>query len=581
MSTRPALDKPTPEGAERRLRVTASAAKAVAIFIWVVSTVASVSCGSRDAPPDTQTPTLSHPRSGPLRFVDVTASAGLGFGHSRDDAAFNLGGGAAAGDYNDDGLLDIYVTNSVGANALYRNNGDGTFSDVAEQAGVDDPEARGNGAAWGDYDNDGDLDLFVASYGKSKLFRNDGNGSFSDVTHLAGVGDPEDEHRSMGVAWGDYDRDGFLDLLVVRHVVDDDPGYVRDRDLREAVKPLVLYHNGGDGTFTDRTALLGDVRQVPGNVNGAGFKPCFVDYDDDGDPDIYVVNDFGEENYPNVLWRNDGPAPDGLWTFTDVSKPSATDVAVYGMGLAVGDYDNDGDMDFYITDMGDSEFLENRGDGTFANVTDRTGTGRGLLPGDLPVDMSIGWGAVFADLDNDGFLDLYYVAGQMDIDIFMNPLRQPNAVLANNGDGTFRDVSISSGADDDGIGREVVVADFNGDGLVDLYVANLGRLDGTLGSPRLFQNRSGSSNHWIAIKLTGTSSNRGGVGARVKVTAGGITRVQEAGSCQGHMSQSVVPVHFGLGDAAHIDLMEIVWPSGIVQTLRDLAADQVLQVTEP
>ena len=412
------------------------------------------------------------PSSTHIRFIDIAASAGVDFHHSRDHSLFNLGGGAAIGDYNSDGLLDIYVTNSLGPNALYRNNGNGTFTDVAVAAGVANPTGRGNGAGWGDYDNDGDLDLFVANFGASVLFQNDGAGSFTDVTIEAGVGDPDATYRTTGIVWGDYDRDGLLDLLVVRHVSEADPTAFDTRDLSSVARPLALYRNLGDGTFKDVTALLGNSNIYPSNVKGAGFKPTFVDYDNDGDVDIYVVNDFGRDNYPNVLWRNDGADDSGEWAFTDVSASSGTDVAIFGMGLAVGDYDNDGDLDFYVTDCGASEFLENQGDNTFIDITGQTGAGRGVVPGNIGIDLSFGWGAVFVDLDNDGLLDLYYVAGQMDSDPLINPEHQPNAVFLNLGDKTFRDISALTDADDPGIGREVAYADFNNDGLLDLFVVN-------------------------------------------------------------------------------------------------------------
>ena len=519
----------------------------------------------------------------PVTFVDVTPEAG------RD---FNAGTGAAVGDYNGDGALDIYVTNRSGANALYRNNGDGTFTDVAKKAGVGDPEAVGNGAAWGDYDNDGDLDLFVASFGSSKLFRNEGAGSFVDVTDLAGVDDPDDRYRSTGVTWGDYDRDGHLDLLVVRHVdpemvgyLVDRPGYFGDmtdlKDFTTAVRPLALYRNNGSGRFTDRTALLGDVHAFPSNIKGAGFKPTFVDYDNDGDADIYVVNDFGRENYPNVLWRNDGSDGTGGWRFTDVSRASGADAAIFGMGLALGDYNNDGHLDMYMTDIGDSRFLENQGDGTFADVTERTGTGRGKLTGKSFV-ASWGWGAAFADLDNDGLLDLYYVAGQNDIGLWRDDsaLHQPNAVFMNAGDGSFVDVSHLSGADDSAIGREVDYADFNNDGLLDLFVTNL-RFPGIPAQSRLFENTTLSANHWLSIATVGRTSNRDGMGARITVTADGVTQIREVGASQGHMSHSVVPVHFGLGPATQADLLEVRWPSGVVQRLTDVPANRLITVNEP
>ena len=553
-----------------------------------LSTLLVVACGSPE-PLATTAPLSTHTAIEPgsavkdtLSFTDIAATAGVAFRHTRrDDFLFPLGGSAAIGDYNGDGLLDIYVTNSAGANALYRNNGEGTFTDVAASAGVDDLTGTGNGAGWGDYDNDGNLDLFVANYGSSKLFHNNGDGTFTDVTATAGVGDPNDTYRTLGVTWGDYDQDGFLDLLVVRHFGEHDPEPFLATDFSGAARPLALYHNNGDGTFTDVASLLGDAGAYPSSIKGAGFKPTFVDYDNDGDPDIYVVNDFGRDNYPNVLWRNDGPNDADTWKFTDVSAASGTDLAISGMCLAVGDYDNDGDLDFYMTDIGDSAFLENQGDGTFVNITRQTGTGRGTIPENEFTGLSIGWGAVFVDLNNSGLLDLYYVAGFLESDMILNEENQPNAVFLNNGDGTFSDVSALTAADDPAYGREVAAADLNNDGLIDLFVVNIGKQNDYPGSARLFQNVSSSTNNWLSIKTVGTQSNRDGFGARITVTADGVTRIREMGASQGMMSHSVVPAHFGLGTANKADVVEIRWPSGILQTIPNVAANQLLTVTEP
>ena len=554
----------------------------------------------------------------PPVFEEVAAEAGVAFQHSRDENFLNLGGGAAAADFNNDGWTDLYVTNSAGPNALYRNNGDGTFSDVALSAGVVDASGRGHGVAWGDYNNDGRLDLYVANYGSSRLFRNDGDDTFSDVTNATGVADPGPEYRTTGAVWGDYDLDGWLDLLIVRHVDAVGPLFTIDqtaaivllrqcrteefyadpkvprgvviggaegranrakRDFSEAVRSVTLYRNLGDGTFEDKTSLLDDGKGYPSNIEGAAFKPAFVDYDNDGDLDIYVVNDYGDEIVPNVLWRNDGREADGEWAFTDVSEGSGVSVPMFGMGLAAGDYDNDSDLDFYVTDIGPSRFFENRA-GLFEDVTERTGTGRGRIPENGEVDLSIGWGAAFADFDNDGWLDLYMTAGQIDSDPCSNLPHQPNALFVNKGDGSFADVSSASGTNDAGTGREPVPADFNNDGRVDLFVVNMGNMEGQAGVSRLFLNADESGNHWLQVRLMGVGGNLWAVGARVAVTVDGITSVQYVGLAQGHMSQSIVPLHFGLGEAEQVDLIEVRWPDGAVQSLRNVAADQLLVVEQ-
>jgi hypothetical protein len=555
----------------------------------------------------------------PPVFEDVAEQAGVAFQHSRDDDFFNLGGGAAAADFNNDGRLDLYVTNSAGPNALYRNEGDGTFTDVAATAGVSDAEGRGHGAAWGDYDSDGQIDLYVANYGSSRLFRNNGDETFTDVTQAAGVADPAPDYRTSGAVWGDYDGDGWLDLLIVRHIVADGPMFTvtstaqvvlqrqcrteefladakvprgvvlldphdftqtAKRDFSSVVRTLALYHNNGDGTFENVTHMLGDGDIFPSNVLGAGFKPAFLDFDNDGDFDIYVVNDFGAENFPNVLWRNDGPDGSGGWKFTDVSAAAGADAVMYGMGLAAGDYDNDGDLDISMTDIGASRFFENQA-GQFVEVSERTGTGRGIIPENGEVNGQIGWGTLFADFDNDGWLDLYTAAGELDSDPCSNHPNQPNTLFMNLGDGTFTDVSKSSGSNDPGTGREVIAGDFNNDGLQDLYVVNLGGLKGEPGIARLYLSTYQTDNSWLQVKPLAGDGVSIAIGAKVTVTAGGLTQTRYAGLAQGHMSQSLTPLHFGLGAAGTVDAVEVRWPDGATQRLEDVTPNQVIEIRQP
>ena len=555
-------------------------------------------------------------------FSDVTEDAGAAFTHYRDyQDIVPFGAGVVIFDYDGDGKQDIYVTSTKnesdlveqteGYNALYRNNGDGTFIDVAMTAGVSDLSGKGNGGCAADYDNDGEQDIFVANWGSSKLFQNNGDGAFNDVTVDAGLANPDTTYRSMGCAWGDYDQDGFLDLVVVRHIDesnlaeawgdDDEAGFFgllvtsgNDesnsyqsyiKSYFSGVRSLALYRNSGDGTFTEVTYLLGATHRPSlergryGNVWGAGFQPSWLDFDNDGDPDLYVVNDFGEEVQPNVLWRNDGLGPDGSWSFVDTSAESGADAAVAGMGLAVADYNLDGYLDFFITNMGDNLLLTSNRDGlTFTNTAATARVDAGVFN----QRERASWGTVFFDYDNDGYEDLYVASGFLDTDAQTNRTEQPNLLYHNNnGDGTFTDVSSISGTDDLGVGRGVAYADFNGDGCLDLYLTNLGRSANNGERSKLFQNNCEWGNNWLIIKTVGTVSNRDGIGARVTVAVGDRTHIREVAAGSSSMSQNMLPVHFGLGQAETVDSIEILWPSGRLQTLTNVAPNQRLTVTEP
>jgi len=466
------------------------------------------------------------------------------------------------------------------------------FTNIAVSAGVDDPFGNSNGVCSGDYDNDGNVDLFLANYGTSKLFHNKGNEKFTDVTTAAQVGDADASYRSMGCAFGDYNQDRYLDLIVVRYLHDLPTNNnilnifdsVQGISYTDSVRPLTLYTNNGDGTFTDDTALLGDPTANPGIIQRAGFEPIFLDYDNDGDLDIHVCNDFSREIGHNVLWQNNGPGPSG-WQFTDVSATAGIMAASYCMGDVVGDYDNNGFLDLYHPDLGANNLLRNLG-GLYTDTTNYAGVGRQHPPG--TIGLNIGWGGMFFDYDNDGDLDLYFVAGLLDHN-FRNSI-QPNGFFENNNDLTFSDISAQSGADDNGIGRGGAFGDFNNDGCIDMYVANLGTYDSLPGHtgaphtepgiPRLYQNNCSNTNNWIIIKTVGTISNADGIGARVKVTTIYGDQIREVASGGSHISQNMLPVHFGLYDASQVDI-EIKWPSGVVQTLTNITPNQILQIFEP
>ena len=530
-------------------------------------------------------------------FEEVGEAAGVAFTHYRDLLdIIPLGAGVVVFDYNGDGLQDIYVPSTPdlaglapdteGENALFRNNGDGTFTDVAEAAGVADAEAKGNGGCAADYDNDGDQDLFVANWGESRLFRNDGNGKFTDAAQSVGLSDPDATYRSMGCAWGDYDRDGALDFIVVRHIDESNPDAFTKRLYYFDVRPLALFHNDGDGAFTEVTHLLGATANPSrtegayGRVWGAGFQPAWVDYDNDGDLDLYIVNDFGEYIHPNVLWRNDGPDRAGEWAFTDVSEQSGAGTAMFGMGLAVSDYNSDGYLDMFVTNIGSNVLLTGYDNGANGQGFRDTATDAGVASGEFRRQQRVSWGTVFFDYDNDGYEDLYVASGYLDTDD-INRREQPNLLFRNNGEGSFDDVSSISGAADWGTGRGVAYADFNGDGCLDLYVANLGR-SAAVGEPaRLFQNRCQWGNNWLIVKTVGSSGNRDGIGARVTLTANGRTQIREIAAGSSNSSQNMLPAHFGLGQAAVVDEIQIQWPSGTLQTLRGIAPNRTMTVVEP
>jgi hypothetical protein len=457
-------------------------------------------------------PTLVPAASAPApTFIDVAAEAGV------DDPG--LGTGVSFGDYDHDGYLDIYVANHFGSDVLYHNNGDGTFTDVAETAGISGMD-DGWDVVFGDYNNDGALDIYVTNSGQaSVLYRNNNDGTFANVTEVAGVGD--NEGSGLGVALGDYENDGDLDIYVANF--DDGAN--------------VLYRNNGDGTFTDFTASSG----VGHMASSSGCT--FGDYDDDGDLDLYVVN----SGAADVLYRNNG---DG--TFSDVTIAAGVAGPGKGENAAFGDYDNDGDLDLYLVNYYQPNVLyRNNGDGTFTDVATAAGVGY------VAASMS----AIFGDYDNDGYLDLY-VAN----------LGGANILYRNNGDGTFADVTAVAGVGDEGASLGTAFGDYDHDGDLDLYVANSGQANVLYGN-------GGNANHWLHVKTIGTTSNRDGVGARVKVVAGELSQIRQVGGDSGRCMNSLL-VEFGLGAYARADLVEIRWPSGMVQTFADVQADQVIIVQE-
>jgi len=556
---------------------------------WAAAAVTAASlcaCGPRQTP-------AGAPAAAPAwRFVDAAPAAGLTVRNVSGEREKTMiieakGGGIGFLDYDGDGYLDVYVINGntfaqprpqpPPSNRLYRNNRDGTFVDVSVAAGVGDT-AWSMGCAAADYDNDGDQDLFVTNYGPNRLYRNTGDGRFDDVATAAGVAGKAG--WSTGAAFGDYDGDGDLDLFVGNYVKFD-PAIRPDKMPYQVWKGLKIFHgpnayagernelyrNDGDGTFTDVT------ERTPAIARTAlrSFQCVWVDIDDDGDLDLYVAND----SDPNELYRNDGGG-----RFTDISFSSGAaysdDGATQaGMGVAWGDYDGDGRGDLFVTHFSEdySTLYHNEGGGVFADVSYAANAAEVSMP-------CVSWGTGFHDYDNDGDLDLFVANGHVYpiIDAYDvgTSYAQRNHLLENDGSGRFAEIGAQLGPDMARmrVSRGAAFGDYDNDGDVDVVVLNA---DDT---PSLLRNEGGNRQHWLQVSLRGCRSNRDGIGARLLLTAGGKVQRRDVMSSYSFLSTSDLRVHFGLGAAARAELLEIRWPSGQVQQLRDLPADQWLLVAE-
>lgn len=526
------------------------------------------------------------------QLIDVTEKAGIKFTHaSAPESKYvveSMSGGVLLLDYDRDGWLDIYFTNAPtvemairgekARGALYRNNHDGTFTDVTDKAGIATP-CFAMGGAVGDYKNNGWPDIYVTCLGGNVLYRNNGDGTFTDVTKQAGVADGR---WSTGAAFGDYDGDGFLDLMVTNYVdfhLNDLPGFgkspnckYRGLDVQCGPRGLKgagdsLFHNNGDGTFTEVSKGAG----VSDPSGYYGLSVIFSDFNNTGRPDIYVAND----STPNFLYKNLGNGK-----FKDIGLESGTAVSEDGseqasMGIAIGDYLHNRLPSLAVTNFSDenANLFRNEGKWNFNDVAYKSGTAMASLA-------YVKWGIAFVDLDNDGWLDLIGVNGHVypQVDTLPSGARykEPKVLSMNLRSGSFCDASEQAGPAlrEPRVSRGLAVGDLFNDGNMDVVVEDL------TGSPMVLRNTGVTGQHWVSFELAGTKSNRLAIGARVKITAGGVTQTEEIHSGGSYLSQSDLRVHFGLGAAKKIESVEIRWPSGKVETVKDLEVDKFYSVLE-
>jgi hypothetical protein len=554
---------------------------------WVAAVGALLSTGLLPAV-QRQTTTPAGPEPPLARFEEISAAAGLDFKHLNGASAERhlveiMSSGGLFFDYDNDGWVDILLVDggslsdpAVAARArhrLFRNRGGGVFEDVTGTSGIRHGSAYGMGACAADYDNDGWTDVFITGVGSNTLYHNNGNGTFSDVSAKAGIGP-----GSFGAscAWADVDRDGYLDLFVTNYVdarADNNVfcgapatnARMYCHPLNYAPLESVLYHNNGNGTFTDVSAKAG----IAGH-RGSGLGVVIGDYDDDGWPDIFVAND----SMPNFLYHNEGRG-----IFKEVGLLAGIAVASdgnprAGMGIDLADYDGDGRLDLFVTnhELEAHTLFRNLGRGLYADVTAQSGVGLATLP-------YVGFGTVFFDYDNDGYLDLAVANGHVvDNSGHYRPgskVEQRKLLLK--GDGSrFKEIGRRAGPGFaiEKIGRSLVAADIDNDGDLDLLFTNNGD------TADLLRNMTGRENNALLVRLVGTRSNRSAVGARLVLTAGQSTQVREVKAGSSYLGQNDLRQHFGLGRAPRVDRLEIRWPSGQVDTETNLAPNEIVTVTE-
>jgi hypothetical protein len=554
------------------------------VALCAVIAVAAGLAASAAPPPATQEPPIT------VQFTDVRKAAGIAFlqdGTGTEEKYYleTMGTGVGWIDYDQDGLMDLYFVQSAATDiykpprpllsALYHNNGDGTFTDVTEKAGVGGKGHYGQGVAVGDYDNDGYPDMYVTGYGSAILYHNNGNGTFTDVTAKAGVADEGGWSTSAG--WFDYDKDGWLDLVVANYIEWSPKNNIwcgeRRSGYRSYCHPgnykgqrIKLYHNNHDGTFTDVSDASGVSKP-----EAKGMGVVLADFNGDGWPDIAVAND----SWPNFLFLNNH---DG--TFKDVSflaGIAAGEDGRYeaGMGIDAADVDGDGWLDIYVThlDFELNRLYHNNRDGTFDDDTFHSGIGNKAI-------LMSGVSAKFLDYDNDGWTDIVQVNGSMldNVQLYHSevPYKEPLLMYRNLGKGQFAKVSDSLGPDfmRPVVGRGLATADFDNDGDTDIVV-NV-RDD----YPELLRNDGGNANHWLEILLIGTRSNRDGIGASLKLTSEGFVHVEQAKGGTSYMSASDPRILFGLGKRTKIDSLQITWPSGQVDRLTNVPVDRIIAVKE-
>ena len=499
-----------------------------------------------------------------------------------------MAGGVAVFDYNNDGKPDIFFANGADittlrktaarySDRLFQNDGQGHFKDVTAQAGLAGA-GFDVGVAVGDYDNDGYEDLFVGGVHANRLYHNNGDGTFTDVTAKSGIAKPDRQYGplwSVGAAWVDVNKDGLLDLFVVNYLAWDPateprceaaPGrldYCHPKFYKPT--PNQLFLNNGDGTFRDVSAEFG-IRAHPGKGMGAGV----ADFDLDGWPDIFVTND----KMYNSFFHNKGGGKFEEIAFDNGVAVTEDGKFISGMGVDSHDLDNDGFPDIAFVALNNETFplFRNTGKGGFSEVTDKSGMGR------LSMSMA-GYSPTAADFDNDGWKDLFVTRGHVQSlgQAGYEQVEQPNTVFRNLGGMKFQALTGEAGltAQPPRRHRGSAVADLNGDGRLDVVAVSLSA------PAEIWINDSRGGNHWLELRLEGVKSNRDGIGARIQVVAGGSAQYDQVSFTTGYASASAAPTHFGLGQHTAADLVEIRWPSGIVQELRNVAADRVVTVKEP
>jgi enediyne biosynthesis protein E4 len=519
-------------------------------------------------------------------FIDVAKESGLSAfrdtcgNAAKDYLVETLGSGVALFDYNNDGLIDVLLVNGSSFEALvnpnlpqsssrlFRNNGDGTFTDVTKASGLIN-QGWGVGVTVGDYDNDGFRDVFITIFGNNALFHNNGNGTFTNVTKEAGL---EGGNWSTGCGWGDYDRDGRLDLYIARYVDFQvgrmpKPGtntYCNYRGVPVACGPRglpglpdLIYHNEGNGKFREVGAEIG----VKDTIRGYGLGVVWLDFDNDGWLDIFVAND----SMPNYLWRNKGNGTFEEVAFEAGCALSADGRAQSNMGVAVGDYDNDGWLDLFVTHFSeDYNTLYHNNRGRFEDVTYQAGLGTASY-------RNLAWGTGFVDFDNDGWKELFVANGHIYPQATQagNSYFQQNQLFANLRNGRFALIpSSESGFTDARSSRGAAFGDLRGDGRMNIVVNNV---DNT---PFLYESAEERERHWVRFKLVGVKCNRDAIGARVSITAAGKTQMDEVRSADSFVSSSDVRLHFGLDHAATIDKVEIRWPDGSMEQRTGVAVDR-------